>query len=162
MIYLRDLSIWRLHRLQRETILAKNQELRDNMMCTIYRLKSLIYILSNASIVRIIRTFKKINNPGRFCQWWELHNKWRRDRDSNPGDPFGAYTLSRRAPSTARPSLPLNHSSKKTKGECDSPSVRKNGGDERDRTADLLIANETLSQLSYIPTSITLPCAAFL
>jgi hypothetical protein len=27
----------------------------------------------------------------------------------------------------------------------------KNGGDERDRTADLLVANETLSQLSYIP-----------
>ena len=31
----------------------------------------------------------------------------------------------------------------------------KYGGDERDRTADLLVANETLSQLSYIPTSIT-------
>ena len=26
------------------------------------------------------------------------------------------------------------------------------GGDERDRTADLLVANEALSQLSYIPT----------
>jgi hypothetical protein len=34
----------------------------------------------------------------------------------------------------------------------------KNGGDERDRTADLLVANETLSQLSYIPTSITFSC----
>ncbi len=70
--------------------------------------KSLIYILSNARVVRIIRTFEKINKPRRFCQWWELHNKWRRDRDSNPGDPFGAYTLSRRAPSTARPSLHIN------------------------------------------------------
>ena len=29
----------------------------------------------------------------------------RRDRDSNPGGPFGAYTLSRRAPSTTRPPL---------------------------------------------------------
>ena len=28
----------------------------------------------------------------------------------------------------------------------------RNGGDERDRTADLLVANEALSQLSYIPT----------
>ena len=28
------------------------------------------------------------------------------------------------------------------------------GGDERDRTADLLVANEALSQLSYIPTGI--------
>ena len=28
-----------------------------------------------------------------------------------------------------------------------------NGGDERDRTVDLLVANEALSQLSYIPTS---------
>ena len=27
------------------------------------------------------------------------------------------------------------------------------GGAERDRTADLLVANEALSQLSYIPTS---------
>ena len=33
-------------------------------------------------------------------------------------------------------------------------SNQNNGGDERDRTADLLVANETLSQLSYIPTSI--------
>ena len=29
-----------------------------------------------------------------------------------------------------------------------------NGGDERSRTADLLVANEALSQLSYIPTYI--------
>src|SRR6267154_3240924 len=29
---------------------------------------------------------------------------------------------------------------------------REYGGDERDRTADLLVANEALSQLSYIPT----------
>src|SRR5690606_15603585 len=29
----------------------------------------------------------------------------RRVRDSNPRDPFGAYTLSRRAPSTTRPTL---------------------------------------------------------
>src|SRR5262249_11780097 len=27
-----------------------------------------------------------------------------------------------------------------------------NGGDDRDRTDDLLVANEALSQLSYIPT----------
>ena len=33
------------------------------------------------------------------CGWW------RRDRDSNPRSAFGAYTLSRRAPSTTRPSL---------------------------------------------------------
>ena len=26
------------------------------------------------------------------------------------------------------------------------------GGDDRDRTGDLLVANEALSQLSYIPT----------
>ncbi len=32
------------------------------------------------------------------------------------------------------------------------PGVEKNGGDERARTADLLVANEALSQLSYIPT----------
>jgi hypothetical protein len=30
----------------------------------------------------------------------------------------------------------------------------KNGGAEEDRTPDLLIANETLSQLSYGPTGI--------
>ena len=30
----------------------------------------------------------------------------RRERDSNPRYPFGVYTLSRRAPSTTRPSLP--------------------------------------------------------
>ena|ERR1700722_12672965 len=36
-------------------------------------------------------------------------------------------------------------------GELKTNSI-KNGGDERDRTADLLVANETLSQLSYIPT----------
>ena len=30
---------------------------------------------------------------------------WRRERDSNPRYPFGVHTLSRRAPSTARPSL---------------------------------------------------------
>ena len=29
---------------------------------------------------------------------------------------------------------------------------KRNGGDERNRTADLLIANQTLSQLSYSPT----------
>ena len=29
--------------------------------------------------------------------------------------------------------------------------MRRNGGAERDRTADLLIANEALSQLSYSP-----------
>ena len=29
---------------------------------------------------------------------------------------------------------------------------KKTGGDERARTADLLVANEALSQLSYIPT----------
>ena len=28
---------------------------------------------------------------------------------------------------------------------------KENGGDERNRTADLLIANQTLSQLSYTP-----------
>jgi hypothetical protein len=33
----------------------------------------------------------------------------------------------------------------------DTQASKKNGGDERDRTADLLVANETLSQLSYIP-----------
>ena len=32
------------------------------------------------------------------------------------------------------------------------PPDAKSGGDERDRTADLLVANEALSQLSYIPT----------
>jgi hypothetical protein len=31
----------------------------------------------------------------------------RRDRDSNPGYPFGIHTLSRRAPSTTRPPLLL-------------------------------------------------------
>ncbi len=30
--------------------------------------------------------------------------------------------------------------------------LSKPGGDERNRTADLLVANEALSQLSYIPT----------
>ena len=30
---------------------------------------------------------------------------WRRERDSNPRDPFGAYAISSRAPSTTRPSL---------------------------------------------------------
>jgi site-specific DNA recombinase len=30
---------------------------------------------------------------------------WRRERDSNPRDPLGAYAISSRAPSTARPSL---------------------------------------------------------
>jgi hypothetical protein len=34
------------------------------------------------------------------------------------------------------------------------PSWLQSGGDERDRTADLLVANEALSQLSYIPTFI--------
>ena len=36
----------------------------------------------------------------------------RRDRDSNPRSAFGAYTLSRRAPSTTRPSLPENRAAK--------------------------------------------------
>src|SRR5690349_21833 len=31
--------------------------------------------------------------------------KWRTDRDSNPGTPFGCYLLSKQAPSTARPSV---------------------------------------------------------
>jgi hypothetical protein len=31
------------------------------------------------------------------------------------------------------------------------PSWLQSGGDERDRTADLLVANEALSHLSYIP-----------
>ena len=31
--------------------------------------------------------------------------------------------------------------------------VNKDGGDERARTADLLVANEALSQLSYIPNT---------
>ncbi len=68
---------------------------------------------------------------------------WRRGRDSNPRDAFDAYPLSRRAPSAAR-----------------TPLLRmieffqdNDGGDERDRTADLLVANETLSQLSYIPST---------
>ena len=48
----------------------------------------------------------------------------------------------------------------KNKGEAGlANEIVKNGGDERDRTADLLIANETLSQLSYIPTVIIWLCA---
>ncbi|TSC57312.1 MAG: hypothetical protein Greene041662_988 [Candidatus Peregrinibacteria bacterium Greene0416_62] len=34
-----------------------------------------------------------------------LFMEWRRERDSNPRDPFGAYAISSRAPSTTRPSL---------------------------------------------------------
>jgi hypothetical protein len=34
------------------------------------------------------------------------------------------------------------------------------GGDRRDRTADLLIANQTLSQLSYAPKTARILCAA--
>jgi hypothetical protein len=34
------------------------------------------------------------------------------------------------------------------------------GGDRRDRTADLLIANQTLSQLSYAPKTPRILCAA--
>ena len=33
-------------------------------------------------------------------------SNWRRERDSNPRYPFGVCTLSRRVPSTTRPSLP--------------------------------------------------------
>src|SRR5262249_57659581 len=35
--------------------------------------------------------------------------------------------------------------------------TRIDGGDDRDRTDDLLVANEALSQLSYIPTQDGLP-----
>ena len=35
------------------------------------------------------------------------------------------------------------------------------GGDERDRTADLLLAKQALSQLSYIPNLIYPPLATF-
>ena len=35
----------------------------------------------------------------------ELTDQVRKDWDSNPGGAFGAYTLSRRAPSTTRPSF---------------------------------------------------------
>ena len=38
--------------------------------------------------------------------------------------------------------------------EGDLPQVCKNGGAKRSRTADLLIANETLYQLSYSPIKI--------
>ena len=38
-----------------------------------------------------------------------------------------------------------------SKSEGDLPQVCKNGGAKRSRTADLLIANETLYQLSYSP-----------
>ncbi len=60
-------------------------------------------------------------------------------------------------PTTARPSLRL-----KNKGEAGLAYLKmvKIGGDERDRTADLLVANETLSQLSYIPIPVIWPCAA--
>src|ERR1051325_2165709 len=34
-------------------------------------------------------------------------DNWRRERDSNPRYPFEVHTLSRRAPSTTRPSLPI-------------------------------------------------------
>jgi hypothetical protein len=34
------------------------------------------------------------------------NENWRRERDSNPRYPFGVCTLSRRVPSTTRPSLP--------------------------------------------------------
>ena len=36
-----------------------------------------------------------------------LHESWRRGRDSNPRYPFGVHTISSRAPSTARPPLPI-------------------------------------------------------
>jgi hypothetical protein len=39
---------------------------------------------------------------------------------------------------------------------------QKIGGDERDRTADLLVANETLSQLSYIPTAKSEPVQRYI
>ena len=36
----------------------------------------------------------------------QINLTWRRGRDSNPRDPFGAYAISSRAPSTTRPPLP--------------------------------------------------------
>ena len=36
-----------------------------------------------------------------------MHESWRRGRDSNPRYPFGVHTISSRAPSTARPPLPI-------------------------------------------------------
>ena len=36
-----------------------------------------------------------------------IKENWRRERDLNPRYPFGVHTLSRRAPSTTRPSLRL-------------------------------------------------------
>ena len=35
------------------------------------------------------------------------------------------------------------------------------GGDSRDRTGDLLLARQALSQLSYIPTSLLIPPKAY-
>lgn len=37
-------------------------------------------------------------NSLRYYTKWQYCKKWRRDWDLNPGGPFGAYTLSRRAP----------------------------------------------------------------
>ena len=45
------------------------------------------------------------SNPGNPFGVYTLSKSLRRDGDSNPGNPFGVYTLSRRASSTTRASL---------------------------------------------------------
>ena len=50
---------------------------------------------------------RPLNSPCRRMVRWPFAPPphWRRDGDSNPGYPFGAHPLSRRAPSTTRTSL---------------------------------------------------------
>ena len=56
------------------------------------------------------------------------------------------------------PSGPDGVRDSRLRGNWPSPgheeAMRRFGGDDRDRTGDLLVANEALSQLSYIPTDI--------
>ena len=75
-----------------------------------------VSILLNASVHRIATRKKSDACASPFCL--------RRDRDSNPRSAFGAYTLSRRAPSTTRPSLLIFSGGKSTKN-CDTERLPK-------------------------------------